>query len=180
MHKETLFILYKDSFNGHILSLEYCCDVTSVFHVEYCDDNVQVHMRNFYIFFSACRVVPPQWLQNCETYEGVYACVHIIFFWGLAVDAVMWKLVSFKQRNNQARERKKEETNTNTKASEQSINVEIFEVVFVVSEAWRRNRSKLACWRWFSSFLRPCGEIALNWPPESRFRRFCGLAAKSV
>jgi len=160
MHKETFLILYKDSFNGHILSLEYCCDVTSVFHVEYCDDNVQVHMSNFYIFFSACRVVPPQWLQNCETYEGVYACVHIVFFGELAVDAVMWKLVSFKQIHNQARERKKEETNTNTKASEQSINVGF---------------SKS-----FSSFLKPESEIVLNWRAGDGFRSFCGLAAKSL
>ena len=180
MHKETLFILYKDSFNGHILSLEYCCDVTSVFHVEYCDDSVQVHMRNFYSFFFC---MPSSTTAVTPKLRDLWGCLcmrahHI--FWGLAVDAVMWKLVSFKQINNQASERKKEETNTNTKTSEQSINAQIFEIVFVVSAAWRRNRSKLACWGSFSSFLRPGGEIALNWPPEGRFRRFCGLAAKSV
>jgi len=53
-------------------------------------------------------------------------------------------------------------------------------IVFVVSAAWRRNRSNLACWGSFSSFLRPGGEIALNWPAGGGFRRFCGLAAKSL
>ena len=78
-----------------------------------------------------------------------------------------------KQINNQTSERKKEETNTNPKSSEESINAQISQIIFVVSAAWRRNRSKLICWRLFSSFLQPGSEIGLNWPAGGRFRRFC-------